>query len=194
MLQGPLKLQSGPLVWKSSNGKHWPPLLGVVCCYDCRRRVFGAANEFVIVLTEPSRKVVGGAHICFFSLSKLKTIHKPRHLLWKQMEGEPLFDTGPKPNLLINKFKSTRVTAWLVFSIAAIAEVGLFAWLILDASQTKDALRKFELGSTNTCPSSGSQTAVIIKVLLAGAALIGTGVGLIILSQNPLDVKKVIDF
>lgn len=111
------------------------------------------------------------------------------------MEGtEPFFDTGPKPNLLINKFKSTRTMAWLIFSIAAIAEVGLFAWLILDASQTKKELRNFELGSVNTCPSSGSQTAVIIKVLLAGAALVGTGIGLIVLSQNPLDVKKVIDF
>jgi len=113
----------------------------------------------------------------------------------KQMEApDGVFDTGPKPMLLTNKFKSTRTQAWLVFSFSAIAQIGLFAWLILDAADTQNKLHQFELGNVATCPASRSQTAVIVKVILAGAALIGTGIGLYLLSQNPFDVKKAIDF
>jgi len=99
---------------------------------------------------------------------------------------------GPQRNLLINKFKNTRTLAWLIFSVSAIAQIGLFAWLILDATSVKKDLQSFELGQTQTCPSSSSQTAIVIKVLLALGGLVGTGIGLVVLSSNPLDIKRVL--
>lgn len=102
-------------------------------------------------------------------------------------------DTGPRPTILTTKFKNTRTLAWLVFSVAAMLQIGLFAWVALDALHTQRELSKFELGESASCPPSGSQTAVIIKMLLALAALIGTGIGLVVLSQNPFDIKRVMN-
>ena len=99
---------------------------------------------------------------------------------------------GPQRNLLINKFKNTRTLAWLIFSVSAIAQLGLFLWLILDATAVKRDLQKFELGQVQTCPNSASQSAIIIKTLLALGALVGTAIGLIVLSSNPLDIKRVL--
>jgi len=195
VFQSPFELEGRTLGREPSNGKHGRPAFRSSRCGDGRGCVLGAADELVIVLTQPTDKIIGCSDIRFLTTAKLQAIHKPRHLLLKQMEAaDAVFDTGPKPMFLTNKFKSTRAQAWLVFSFSAIAQVGLFAWLILDAADTQGKLKDFELGNTPTCPASRSQTAVIVKVLLAGAALIGTGIGLFLLSQNPFDVKKAIDF
>ena len=110
------------------------------------------------------------------------------------MEPAEVFDTGPKPMFLTNKFKETRTTAWLIFFLSAAAQLILFTWLILDAAEIGNKLYQFELGNTATCPASRSQRAIIIKVCLAGAALVGTGFGLYLLSRNPFDVKKAVNF
>jgi hypothetical protein len=195
VFQSPFELEGGPLRRKSANGKHGSPAFCSSRCGHGRGCVLSATDKFVIVLPQATDKIISRSDIRFLPATKLQTIHKPRHLLLKQMEAaDAVFDTGPKPMFLTNKFKSTRAQAWLVFSFSAIAQVGLFAWLILDAADTQGKLKDFELGNTATCPASRSQTAVIVKVLLAGAALIGTGIGLFLLSQNPFDVKKAIDF
>lgn len=111
--------------------------------------------------------------------------------LLKQMERN-FSDTGPQPNRLITKFKTTRQIAWVVFGISAVVQITLLTWLILDAFKTKNQLQDFELGVVATCPASKSQNGIVIKAALAGVALVGTGIGLALLSSNPMNVQRVL--
>jgi predicted secreted protein len=97
---------------------------------------------------------------------------------------------GPQPNKLIQKFNNTRTVAWIIFSISAVIQLSLLIWLIIDATKTKDKLQQFELGFVASCPASSSQNAVYWKTSLAAVALIGTGLGLLILSSNPMKLKS----
>lgn len=97
---------------------------------------------------------------------------------------------GPQPNKLIQKFNNTRTVAWVIFGISAIIQLGLLIWLVIDASKTKQKLQNFELGFVAVCPASTSQNSVYWKAGLAAVALLGTAIGLLILSSNPMKLKS----